>query len=133
MRRRRKADESGHHPLPAQSSIENITESLRTLDGDLEDDERTAHPGRAGTARNGTSIPKSGARIRSKSLKDWDEPEKQPASDTGDEREAEDARVHREIDSFRNHEGMEQRRVTGVTSSAPIEPKIPRSTDSVSH
>ena len=102
--------------------------------GDLKDDERTAHPRRRGhRSQRCLPPPKCRGRIPSKRLKDWGEPEEQPASNTNDERKAEDARVHGEVNSLRNHEGVEQRRATRVTSSAPIEPRIPRSTDSVSH
>ena len=78
---------------------------------DLKDDEGTAHPGGAGAGRNCASLcAKCRGRIPSERLKDRGEPEEQPASNTNDEREAEDARVHREVNSFRNHEGVEQRR-----------------------
>ena len=71
--------------------------------------------------------------IASAYLKSRGEAEEQPASNTNDEREAEDARVHGEVNSLRKHEGVEQGRVDQTTKSAAIEPQTPSSTDSVSH
>ena len=78
-------------------------------------------------ARNGTSLrAKRRGRIPSERLKDRGEPEEQPASNTNDEREAEDARVHGEVNSLRNHEGVEQRRADASDEQRPDRAQDPK-------